>query len=121
MSTGIRRLRAVLCDPEGRCCIAGSDGDRQEIEQALASAEAEISALYTSIDANWVQHQRVVAERQRAERAEGQVKELVETLRSVEKALKPWGRPLTDGGRWPVNMLEKTYQQVDAVLAKHKG
>lgn len=30
-------LEAVLCDPEGKCCIQGSDGDRAAIDAALAN------------------------------------------------------------------------------------
>lgn len=33
-------LRAVLCDPDGRVCIDGSDGDRAVIQQALAMLAA---------------------------------------------------------------------------------
>jgi hypothetical protein len=34
-------LRAVLCDPEGRCCIAGSDADRKIVDDALAALAAQ--------------------------------------------------------------------------------
>lgn len=40
MSTPLDRLRAVLCDPEGRVCIAGSDGDRAVIQSALNALTA---------------------------------------------------------------------------------
>ena len=33
-------LTAVLCDPEGKCCIKGSDADREIIDKALADYEA---------------------------------------------------------------------------------
>lgn len=31
----IERLKAVLCDPHGKCCISGSDADRKVIDDAL--------------------------------------------------------------------------------------
>ena len=31
----IDKLKSVLCDPEGKCCIAGSDEDRAIIDRAL--------------------------------------------------------------------------------------
>jgi len=31
----IEQLKSVLCDPEGKCCIAGSDEDRAIIDRAL--------------------------------------------------------------------------------------
>lgn len=33
------KLRAVLCDPDGKCCIQGSDGDRAEVEAALSDLD----------------------------------------------------------------------------------
>ena len=32
----IEALTSVLCDPEGKCCISGSDDDRRIIDSALA-------------------------------------------------------------------------------------
>ena len=32
----IETLVSVLCDPEGKCCISGSDDDRRLIDSALA-------------------------------------------------------------------------------------
>ncbi len=29
------QLKSVLCDPEGKCCIAGSDEDRAIVDRAL--------------------------------------------------------------------------------------
>ena len=40
----IDNLKAVLCDPEGKCCIHGSDGDRRVVDDALrelAAAQAQ--------------------------------------------------------------------------------
>ena len=34
----IETLISVLCDPEGKCCISGSDDDRRLIDSALAQA-----------------------------------------------------------------------------------
>lgn len=31
----IEQLKSVLCDPEGRCCITGSDEDRAIVDRAL--------------------------------------------------------------------------------------
>ena len=33
----IRQLKSVLCDPEGKCCIAGSDEDREIVDRALSA------------------------------------------------------------------------------------
>jgi len=41
MSTPIEDLKAVLCDPEGKCCITGSDGDRRVVDDALRELAAE--------------------------------------------------------------------------------
>lgn len=38
--TAVEALRSVLCDPEGRCCIAGSDEDRRIVTEALNDLEA---------------------------------------------------------------------------------
>ena len=35
--SALAQLKAVLCDPEGRCCIAGSDEDRAIVDRALAA------------------------------------------------------------------------------------
>lgn len=32
----VEMLKSVLCDPEGNCCIRGSDGDRRVVDEALA-------------------------------------------------------------------------------------
>ena len=31
----LNQLKSVLCDPEGKCCIAGSDEDRAIVDRAL--------------------------------------------------------------------------------------
>ena len=36
----LRKLRAVLCDPIGNVVIGGSDGDREEVQQALGMLAA---------------------------------------------------------------------------------
>ena len=36
----IETLISVLCDPEGKCCISGSDDDRRLIDSALADLAA---------------------------------------------------------------------------------
>ena len=36
----IEALKSVLCNPEGKCCINGSDGDRRVIDDALESLKA---------------------------------------------------------------------------------
>jgi hypothetical protein len=40
MTTTIEQLKSVLCDPEGKCCIAGSDADRAIVDAALTELEA---------------------------------------------------------------------------------
>jgi hypothetical protein len=37
-------LRAVLCDPEGKCCISGSNEDRAIIDLGLSAFESLIDA-----------------------------------------------------------------------------
>jgi len=41
----IEQLRAVLCTPDGPCCIEGSETDRQIIEEALMMIESENANL----------------------------------------------------------------------------
>jgi hypothetical protein len=33
----VESLKAVLCDPEGKCCISGSDADRKIVDDAIAA------------------------------------------------------------------------------------
>ena len=40
--TPIEQLKSVLCDPEGKCCITGSDEDRAIIDRALQALEAPV-------------------------------------------------------------------------------
>ncbi len=37
MKQALEALEAVLCSPEGKCCIQGSDMDRLEVDMALAT------------------------------------------------------------------------------------
>lgn len=39
------RLNAVLCDPEGKCCIAESDGDREIIDGTLKDIDKVIDIM----------------------------------------------------------------------------
>jgi hypothetical protein len=39
--TPIEQLKSVLCDPEGKCCITGSDEDRAIIDRALQAFAAQ--------------------------------------------------------------------------------
>ena len=39
----LEKLEAVLCDPEGKCCIGGSDADRQIVNESLAAIRAELT------------------------------------------------------------------------------
>lgn len=41
----VESLRSVLCDPEGEVVIAGSDGDRKVVADALANADAILASL----------------------------------------------------------------------------
>ena len=36
----IEQLKSVLCDPEGKCCITGSDEDRAIVDRALQALAA---------------------------------------------------------------------------------
>ena len=36
------QLKYVLCDPEGKCCIAGSDEDRAIVDRALQALEQQV-------------------------------------------------------------------------------
>ena len=40
MTTPLELLQSVLCDPEGKCCINGSDEDRRIVDEALAALAA---------------------------------------------------------------------------------
>lgn len=46
--TPIDKLKAVLCDPEGKCCIHGSDEDRRIVDEAITALQSIIDqdALY---------------------------------------------------------------------------
>ena len=35
MEGAMDALNAVLCAPDGKCCISGSDGDRKAVDEAL--------------------------------------------------------------------------------------
>jgi hypothetical protein len=37
----IEQLKSVLCDPEGKCCITGSDEDRATVDRALQALAAQ--------------------------------------------------------------------------------
>lgn len=43
-------LKSVLCDPDGKCCIAGSDGDRAVIDAALQRLSQELAACELTDD-----------------------------------------------------------------------
>jgi hypothetical protein len=38
----IEQMKSVLCDPDGKCCIAGSDEDRAIIDRALQALAAPV-------------------------------------------------------------------------------
>jgi hypothetical protein len=38
----IEQLKSVLCDPEGKCCITGSDEDRATVDRALQTLAAPV-------------------------------------------------------------------------------
>ena len=48
--TPLEQLKAVLCDPEGTVCIAGSQGDRDVIQAALKALERESIALEQNLE-----------------------------------------------------------------------
>ena len=41
----LARLQAVLCDPDGKVCIAGSEGDASTIKRALLDLEIFLGSL----------------------------------------------------------------------------
>jgi hypothetical protein len=41
--TPIDKLKAVLCDPEGKCCIHGSDEDRRIVDEAITALQSIIA------------------------------------------------------------------------------
>jgi len=43
--TPIDKLKSVLCDPEGKCCIHGSDEDRRIVDEAITALQAEVERL----------------------------------------------------------------------------
>lgn len=38
----IEQLKSVLCDPEGKCCIVGSEEDRAIVDRALQALSAPV-------------------------------------------------------------------------------
>jgi hypothetical protein len=38
----VEQLKSVLCDPEGKCCITGSDEDRATVDRALQTLAAPV-------------------------------------------------------------------------------
>lgn len=49
----LQQLESVLCDPEGKCCIAGSHWDRATVDEALAVLRAPIAVSNDEIDGIW--------------------------------------------------------------------
>lgn len=43
METILKNLEAVLCDPDGKCRIQGSEADRAIVDDALANLAAIVS------------------------------------------------------------------------------
>lgn len=43
INVAIEKLVSVLCDPEGRCCIQGSDADRKIVDEAIAELKAAVA------------------------------------------------------------------------------
>ena len=43
-------LKSVLCDPEGRVCITGSDGDRNIVQNSIANIEQTIDRQAAQIE-----------------------------------------------------------------------
>jgi len=43
MQQALNDLEAVLCDPDGRCCIDGSSGDRAIVDRALSKIRAALA------------------------------------------------------------------------------
>lgn len=55
----VENLRAVLCDSEGRCCIAGSDEDRAIVDRSLFALTAALAGggegvqAHAGFEAGW--------------------------------------------------------------------
>lgn len=45
MKKHVDALRSVLCDPQGKCCIKGSDEDRRIVDEALAGLSNQLATL----------------------------------------------------------------------------
>ena len=45
----LEALESVLCDPEGKCCIDGSDADRAVVDKALAAFRAAAPELLEAL------------------------------------------------------------------------
>ena len=59
----IEQLKSVLCNHDGKCCIAGSEEDRAIVDRALQALaqpypEAELKAAYAWIKAS----EKIIAE-----------------------------------------------------------
>lgn len=46
----LEKLKSVLCDPNGKCCITGSPEDLDIVDAALANLEAEIADLKRQLE-----------------------------------------------------------------------
>jgi len=56
----VEQLKSVLCDPEGKCCIAGSDEDRAIIDRALKALAAPVQEPLGYVHLEEVQMLRLV-------------------------------------------------------------
>lgn len=50
----LEQLKSVLCDPEGKCCILGSDEDRAIIDRALQALAPPAAAQPAQEPLAWV-------------------------------------------------------------------
>lgn len=46
--SALNDLRAVLCDPDGHCCLSGCAEDRAIVDHSLLALDAVVAALKTA-------------------------------------------------------------------------
>lgn len=51
----LEKLEAVLCDPEGKCCIQGADADRLLEDEAIAALRQTIAEAEKQEPVSWVE------------------------------------------------------------------
>lgn len=89
----IEQLKSVLCDPSGKCCIAGSDEDRAIVDNALSAlAQPEHGLVTTEASLRF----RLDSEKQKAADLLDDVRELKGIIKKL-MAAQPKPQPEQDG------------------------